>query len=176
MKIKKLLGLLPIILLTACSAKEYPTQSYTLTNNYNETYTIEYTEKSGFPENCVDFVIYHSEKKIADYGAGDYDGVLKAQPQELLYLLNVNDYELYFMGCEYGDYILVNGENDLGFNYDRAEINIESIDYAKETHKEKYFKLAEDLKNSYTESELKEKFVKCGYDYTAIMYLYDLAS
>ena len=32
------------------------------------------------------------------------------------------------------------------------------------------------LKENISKNELKEKFVKCGYDYTAIMYLYDLAS
>lgn len=176
MKTKILLCILPIILLIACTREYRPTESYTLTNNLNENYIVEYTEKSGFPDTFVDIVIYNSEKKIADYSPGDYKDIETLKPQKIIFLCNTDDYELYYIGNENIDDILINGENDLGFNNNKANIHTKFIDYARETQEDRYFKLAEDLKNYYTKPQLIDKFEKCGYDYTAVMYLYDLAS
>ncbi len=176
MGIKKIICLFSVLLLTACTREYRPTESYTLKNNLNENYTIEYTETSGFPDTLVDIVIYHSEKKIADYWGGDYKDIETLKPQEIIFLCNTSEYELYYIGNEDINYIFINGENDFGFRYNKVDLHTDFIDYAKETQEYRYLKLAEDLQNNFTESELKEKFEKCGYDYSAVMYLYNLAS
>ena len=175
-KFKALMCLFPLMELASCMAEDYPTESYTLVNNLNELYTIEYTETSGMPDNGVYIEIHNFEKSIAYYHGGDYKDIETLKPQEIIFLCNTNEYELYYIGNEDINYIFINGENDLGFRYNRVNLHTDFIDYAKKTQEYRYLKLAEDLQNNFTESELKEKFEKCGYDYTAIMYLYDLAS
>jgi len=189
-KFKALMCLFPLMELASCMAEDYPTESYTLVNNLNELYTIEYTETSGMPDNGVDIEIRNFEKSIAYYDGGEYKHIEENKPQRIMFLCNTGEYELYFMSTnntyeyfdldcsssEYTDFIIINGENDLGFKGDVANIRREWIDDVKHYKIEEYKMLAEDLQNNFTESELKEKFEKCGYDYTAIMYLYDLAS
>ena len=176
MRIKKIICLFSVILLTACTREYRPTESYTLKNNLNENYTIEYTEKSGFPDTHVDVVIYNSENKIADYLGGKYKNIEAIKPQRIMFLCNTNDYELYYIGNDNGDSIVISGNDSLGFKDNIADLRREWIDVVYHSHYNEYIILSKDLRNNYTESELKEKFVKCGYDYTAIMYLYDLAS
>jgi len=175
-KFKALMCLFPLMELASCMAEDYPTESYTLVNTWNELYTIEYTETSGMPDNGVDIEIRNFEKSIAYYHGGDYKNIEKIKPQRIMSLCDTGEYELYYMGNEYSDYILINGENDFGFNYDRADIRRNWIDDVQHYKIEEYEMLAEDLQNNYTEFELKKKFAKCGYDYSCIMYLYDLAS
>ena len=187
-KFKALMCLFPLMELASCMAEDYPTESYTLVNNLNEIYTIEYTMTSGMPDNGVDIEIRNFEKSIAYYFGGDYKHIEKTKPQRIMFLCDTGEYELYYMsdnysdyeldysGSEYTDYIIINGENDLGFMNDVANIRREWIDDINYYKIEEYKMLAEDLQNNYTEFELKKKFAKCGYDYTAIMYLYDLAS
>ena len=154
----------------------YQTESYSLENNLDESYTIKYTEKLGFPDNSVEVVIYDSEEKIANYNACDYKNFSEFKPQELLYLCSDEKNSFYYIGCEITHYISVCGNNDFGFNYNKIDINRDIVNNKDSAHREDYLALSKILRSHMKASELMNRFEKCNYNYDDIINLYKLSS
>lgn len=154
--------------------QNFQPKSYTLENNLNESYTIEYTEVIGFPDNSVKVEIYCSGEKIAYYNPCDYKNFDKNKPTSLLFLCENDKNSLYYVGCDTGDYIFICGNNHFNLNYDNIIINKDIVNDKESVHRDIYLELSEML-NHVELSELKEKFEKCGYNYDNIVNLYNLS-
>ncbi|MDE5754083.1 MAG: hypothetical protein K2H89_06040 [Oscillospiraceae bacterium] len=154
----------------------YQTESYSLENNLDESYTIEYTEKLGIPDNSVKVVIYYSGEKIANYNPCDYKNFSEFKPQELLYLCSDEKNSLYYIGCEITNYISICGDNDFGFNHNKIDINRDIVNNKDSANRENYLELSKILRSNMKASELMNKFEKCNYNYDDIINLYNLSS
>lgn len=145
----------------------------TITNENGEEYTIQYTVKPGFPDKNTRIEIYHENKKISEFET-QYDS--RHMPKEIAFLFNAESCSYYFMSSSESDYILESCTDGIGSKLEFRVFRIGKMINLTNSEKEKHLEWSEILHKNISESELIEKFEMCGYDYDAIIKLYNLSS
>ena len=177
-RIKNILCLLAFVLMCALLSScvedqyEYTTDSYTINNNLNECYRVDYTEKSGFPDHSVEIVISDGNDTIIDYTT-KYK--LQFLPTSIVYLFDDDRNEYYYIANEVSSSIVVkmNGTTDYTIVDDVFELDIDFTDTSKEYISD-YYLLASKMRKSLKEQDITEKFQTCGYDYSRVLQVYFL--
>ena len=163
------------IFLVGCGNNEYETNSYTLTNNLNEEYVVEYTEYSGFPDTNVKFTVYYSEKEILKYN-GEFKNIEQLKPHKLLLLCSTPKCDFYFMETNYSDYIITDGHMDWKFHDNKAEINQNYIESEMfDINKDGYLELSKELQDNTDKTSLIKRLKTCGCNYSDVINIYNLS-
>jgi len=164
------------IIFVGCGNNEYEANSYTLKNNFNEEYIVEYTEYSGFPDTNVRITAYYSGKEIMEY-SGEYKRVEQLKPQKILHLCSTQKCDFYFMKNKYSEYIFTDGQMDWNFHDNIAEINQNYIESEMfEINKEGYLELSKELQENTDEASLIKRLKTCGCNYSDVINIYNLYS
>ena len=162
-----------IIMVFCCGCYEVELdlpESYEITNGFGETYTVEYRERNGFPDTGVDYSISSGDKKLIEYGGGDYKNLYTTKPSEVLFLFKNGASEYYYLRSEDYCYIF-GGEYDFFKKSLRLYADWSS---ASELEKNNAFDFAKKLRMAFKKEELRSLFESAGYDSALIIALFDL--
>lgn len=164
------------ILFVGCDNSQYETNSYTLENNFNEEYVVEYTECSGFPDTNVRITVFYSGKEIMEF-SGEYKNIEQLKPKKILLLCSTPECNFYFMENNYSDYIITDGQMDWEFHDNKAEISRNYIESEMfEINKEGYLELSKKLQDNTDEASLIKRLKTCGCNYSEVINIYNFYS
>lgn len=164
-----------MLMLASCEKTEYPVESYEVSNIVDGIYTVEYQERTGFPDQNVDIKIRKSNNIISKYTTElkqDY-----MYPDKILYLFEYENGDFYYMEGRSRNSgnpfccIVYDGENAklydlMSWKY-MLQINID------EYRHEKLNDISEILQKNITEQKIKDVFSRCGYDDKYIFEIYN---
>lgn len=176
-------------MLTSCEVTEYPVESYEVSNVVDGIYTVEYQERTGFPDQNVDIKIRKSNNIISKYNTKlkyDYQ-----YPDKILYLFEYENGDFYYIEGRSGGLptksdepfccIVYDGDNDklhalMEGNY-KFQVNIDAY-YDKDGNIDEYWHeklndISEILQENITEQEIIDIFNRCEYDSTYILEIYN---
>lgn len=159
--------------------KSYQKGEKTITNTLGESYTINYREYTGFPDQLMAIDISNDRKLI------HLDCEMKNSlvPDEIVYLFSDNFIEYYYAAGDHSEY---KGKHESQysrpFNFFFAansifekgdDIFFDERPKLTEYSYNKNLELAQMLRRNITRTELVEKFHACGYDDTFVLKVYD---
>ena len=173
-----ILSLLIVSSFSLCSCSNsaettYESSRYTINNNVDESYSVEYREMSGFPDHSVEIRIHNTDGQIVEYITQYKKEFL---PKDIIYLFDYENNKYYYIASDVGESIFIAGDKkNFDYKYTDYEfsLNVDFLDKSKK-YVSDYIILAERMRVTIKEEDIIDSFSKCNYKSDKIIELYNL--